>query len=68
MKNGLKEVSTVVKIDENGQADWIVTNPSGEKYAVPHAKFIKKYELEVGSDGKHAPKGAPIEAIKFMKT
>ena len=65
MKNGLREVAAVVKADEKGEADWIVTNPSGEKYAVPHAKFIKRYELEVGSDGKHAPKGAPIEAIQI---
>lgn len=65
MKDGHVEVSdVVVKADENGNADWIVTNPDGERYAVPHAKFIKRYELEVGADGKHAPKGSPIEAIE----
>ena len=65
MKDGHVEVSdVVVKADENGNADWIVTNPDGERYAVPHAKFIKRYELEVGVDGKHAPKGSPIEAIE----
>lgn len=65
MKDGHVEVSNVaVKVDENGNADWIVTNPDGERYAVPHAKFIKRYELEVGADGKHAPIGAPIEVIE----
>ncbi len=65
MKDGHVEVSdVVVKADENGNADWIVTNPDGERYAVPHEKFIKRYELEVGADGKHAPKGSPIEAIE----
>ena len=67
MKDGHLEVSAVVKADENGEADWIVTNPSGEKYAVPHAKFSKRYELEVGADGKHAPKGDPIEAIQISE-
>lgn len=66
MKDGYNEVSdVVVKVDENNEVDWIVTNPSGEEYAVPHAKFIKRYELEVGADGKHAPKGDPIEAIQI---
>ena len=65
MKDGHVEVSDVaVNVDENGNPDWIVTNPDGEKYAVPHKKFIKKYELEIGKDGKHAPIGAPIEAIQ----
>ncbi len=65
MKDGHVEVSDVaVKVDENGNPDWIVTNPDGERYAVPHAKFIKRYELEAGKDGKHAPIGAPIEAIQ----
>ncbi len=64
MKNGLVEVAGVVKADAQGNPDWIVTNPDGEKYAVPHAKFIKRYELEVGADGKHAPTGSPIEAIQ----
>lgn len=65
MKNGLEETRNVVTADENGNPGWIVTNPSGEKYIVPHAKFIKRYEIEVGADGKHAPVGAPIEAIQI---
>ena len=65
MKNGLEETRNTVTADENGNPGWIVTNPSGEKYIVPHAKFIKRYELQVGADGKHAPTGAPIEAIQI---
>ncbi len=66
MKDGHVEVSdVVVKVDENGNPDWIVTNPTGEKYAVPHKKFVKRYDIEAGKDGKHAPKGSAIEAIQI---
>lgn len=68
MKDGHVEVSDVaVKVDANGNPDWIVTNPDGERYAVPHDKFIKKYELEVGEDGKHAPIGGPIQAVQVFE-
>lgn len=66
MKDGHVEVANVVvTIDQNGNPDWIVTNPDGERYVVKHQKFIKNYELEEGKDGKHAPIGAPIEAIQI---
>lgn len=67
MKNGLVETTNVVKADENGNTDWVVTNPTGEKYLVPHAKFIKRYEIEAGADGKHAPTGAPIDAVQIKE-
>lgn len=44
LKNGLTETVNVVKADENGNADWIVTNPSGEKYIVTNKNMNKRYE------------------------
>lgn len=65
MSDGHVETVNKVEKDEDGNCGWIVTNPSGEKYIVPHKIFAKKYDLEVGADGKHAPKGDPIKAIQI---
>ena len=65
MADGHVETVNSVKKDENGNCDWIITNPSGERYIVPNKTFVKKYEIEVGEDGKHAPKGAPIKAVQI---
>ena len=67
MADGHVETSNKVVKDEDGNCGWIVTNPSGEKYIVPHKTFAKRYDLEVGADGKHAPKGAPIKAIQISE-
>ena len=55
LADGTRETQNVAKAGE-----WIVTNPGGEKYIVPEAKFAKKYEkaLDLG-DGWFKPKGAP---------
>ena len=68
MKNGHVEVSgVVVKVDENGEADWLITNPDGEVYAIPHKKFVQRYETTPSADGKYVPKGAPIKAVQVKE-
>ena len=39
LADGTKETMNIANA-----GDWIVTNPGGEKYIVPSAKFAKKYE------------------------
>lgn len=39
LANGTKETTNIAN-----SGDWIVTNPGGETYIVPAAKFPKKYE------------------------
>lgn len=39
LADGTKETTNVA-----APGDWIITNPGGEKYIVPAAKFPKKYE------------------------
>ena len=53
LADGTKETSNTANA-----GDWIVTNPGGEKYIVPAAKFPKKYEAapEIG-DGWFKPTG-----------
>lgn len=66
MKDGFVEVRDVeVNVDENGEADWVVTNPDGEVYTVSHSKFIKRYECK--ADNMYAPIGEPISAIQILE-
>ena len=53
LSDGTKET-----LNTANAGDWIVTNPGGEKYVVPAAKFPKKYEPcpELG-DGWYKPTG-----------
>lgn len=48
--------------------DWIVTNPGGEKYVVPAAKFPKKYEPcpELG-DGWYKPTGGVQKFLELTE-
>lgn len=64
MKNGLIETRNIVTLGEDNQPGWIITNPSGEQCIISNKKFIRKYELEVGPDGKHAPKGDAIAVVQ----
>lgn len=60
MKNGLVETTNVVGTDEKtGKPDWIVTNPSGEKYLVKDSVMQKKYEVLDVDNNMFKPKGAP---------
>ncbi len=56
---------TVETTNIANKGDWIATNPGGEQYIIPGDKFEKRYEIETGVDGKHAPKGAPILALQI---
>lgn len=56
-----------VKADEKGNLDWIVTNPNGEKFIVPHKTFVSRYETKVGLDGKHAPISKIIRAVRILE-
>lgn len=58
MKNGLEETVNSVSIDEKtNQPDWVITNPSGEKYLIKDSTFKKKYEpLDIDSN-VYKPKG-----------
>ena len=45
MKNGLSETENFVSVDEKTyKPDWIITNPSGERYIINDTTFNKKYE------------------------
>ena len=67
LQDGTIETTNTVKRGDDGELGWIVTNPDGEQYIVPNNKFVKRYEIETGADGKHAPKGAPIVAIQVKE-
>ncbi len=66
LADGTKETRNVAKA-----GDWIVTNPGGEKYIVPEAKFAKKYEkaLDLG-EGWFKPTGgsAQFRQMKYDMT
>lgn len=65
LADGHVEVNeSVVNVDEQGRPDWIVTNPSGERYPVPYSEFERKYSLEE-ENGLHKPIGTPILAIQI---
>lgn len=60
---GTKETSNVANC-----GDWIVTNPGGEKYIVPAAKFPKKYEAapELG-EGWYKPTGGVQQFLELSE-
>lgn len=62
-----KKGKEIVNKDSNGNLDWIVTNPNGEKFIVPHKTFASRYETKVGPDGKHAPISNVIKAIQIFQ-
>jgi len=57
LADGTKETKNVAKA-----GDWIVTNPGGEQYIVPEAKFAKKYEKAADlGDGWYKPTGGAAD-------
>lgn len=65
MKSGLEETTNTVKADENGNTDWVVTNPDGEKYIVNNSVFQKKYEIDLQNPNVYKPKGGPVLAMQL---
>ncbi len=63
LQDGTKET-----INTAMPGDWIVTNPGGEKYVVPDAKFPKKYEPapELG-DGWFKPSGGVQKFLELSE-
>lgn len=63
LADGTKETTNVANA-----GDWIVTNPGGEKYVVPAAKFPKKYEPcpELG-DGWYKPTGGVQKFLELTE-
>lgn len=63
LASGKKETSNAAN-----EGDWIVTNPGGEMYIVPGAKFPKKYEAcpELG-DGWFKPTGGVQKFIQLSE-
>ena len=51
LESGFKETKNT-----SNEGDWVVTNPGGEEYVIPHNKFSSLYELP-GIDGVYKPKG-----------
>lgn len=64
MADGLEETRNVVKVDENGNPGWVLTNPDGEQYIVPDATFNKKYEIDPENPDVYKPKGGPVISCK----
>lgn len=56
MSNGMHEITCIVQ----SQDDWIVTNPTGEKYIVNNENFQKKY-IPI-KNGMFKPVGVPVIA------
>lgn len=67
MANGLQETKNVVKSDEKGNPDWIITNPSGEQYIVPDKKFRQRYDVEKEKDGVYPSVYSPIDALQIKE-
>ena len=63
LADGTKETTNTANA-----GDWIVTNPGGEKYIVPAAKFPKKYEPcpELG-DGWYKPTGGGQKFLELTE-
>lgn len=58
MKNGLSETENFVSVDEKThKPDWIITNPSGERYIINDTTFNKKYEPLDLENNVYKPKG-----------
>ena len=51
LKDGTQETTNTAK-----EGDWIITNPSGEKYIISKAKFFSRYEA-TDTEGVYAAKG-----------
>lgn len=60
MKNGLVETTNVAK-----PGDFIITNPSGERYVVPEGKFNARYDP--AGDGHYVPKSNPLQAMRLRE-
>lgn len=63
LADGTKETENIANA-----GDWIVTNPGGEQYIVPGAKFPKKYEPcpELG-DGWFKPTGGVQKFLELAQ-
>jgi hypothetical protein len=47
--------------------DWIVTNPGGEQYTMPHEKFQSRYQPHPNIEGAYVPTGAPTPAVQINR-
>lgn len=65
MKDGHKETTGVVKIDDHNNLDWVVTNPDGERYIMPYEKFRSKYQIYDFNKGTYIPKKVICEFIQI---
>lgn len=66
----IDKTTNTVKVDENGNPDWVVTNPGGERYVVTHDKFTKLYEAEPDKPGEFSKKATQMlvpcnETVEF---
>ena len=68
MANGLEETKNTVTADENGNPDWVVTNPSGERYIVKDSVFRKRYDKIDGTENRFKPKWNPITAGRISES
>lgn len=68
MASGLVERVTTVGRDENGELDWVVTNPvGGESWPVKAKDFKKKYEIDPENPEQFKPKGGPVISVKVSE-
>lgn len=66
MADGFVETVGVVKLDpESNELDWVVTNPAGERYIVPHSKFLKKYERDQDEEGVYKSISNPVPVVQI---
>lgn len=65
-----KTVNTV-KVDEEGNPDWIITNKGGEEYIISHKVFISTYSPVSGKKGIYIKNSTQLlvsckETVEFV--
>lgn len=65
-KDGIKETENIVKQNEEGQIDFVVTNSFGETYVVDFKTFNLKYE-KTEMDNIYRPISNPIRVVRCFE-